>query len=252
MKPRITIDMERRLATTIDVHRFIQDINAGKFDRIVEALAGDDIEAQEEAYMELDRLVSTYTANNNKYPQRQQQTVLALTAKELLGKNLPDEYDWHGAFPVCDENGLIEDIIDADGYSHITGLAWDLTEYRWNGEAYFPAYFPVDLGALKRTPSVKKQKNIRILKSFAKQGDTIYGTTISKGNMTRTIRIFHANNGKIRDISYGASLILEWPYDEESNGICVHGAGMDALQHTVNTLAYTIWGDVTALKYAWL
>lgn len=153
MKPRITIDMERRLATTIDVHRFIQDINAGKFDRIVEALAGDDIEAQEEAYMELDRLVSTYTANNNKYPQRQQQTVLALTAKELLGKNLPDEYDWHGAFPVCDENGLIEDIIDADGYSHITGLAWDLTEYRWNGEAYFPAYFPVDLGALKRTPA---------------------------------------------------------------------------------------------------
>lgn len=75
----------------------------------------------------------------------------ALVAKELIGKHLPEGYDWHEAFPVVDEEGLIQDIIDGEGYSHITGDIWDLTEYRWDGAAYAP----VDLDALKIRPASK-------------------------------------------------------------------------------------------------
>ena len=70
-------------------------------------------------------------------------------------------------------------------------------------------------------------------------------TTLSMRSMSRTMSLKVVSEGRISDLTYYASKVLDWPLVEVngSRALRVGGAGMDMGFHTVYTLARVLFRD---------
>ena len=74
-------------------------------------------------------------------------------------------------------------------------------------------------------------------------GSTVYAKVnkVSGSGMSRNVGLYMSIDGKVKDISYHASKVLEWGYKEGyAGGVRVSGCGMDMLFHTVYSLSYAM------------
>lgn len=76
-------------------------------------------------------------------------------------------------------------------------------------------------------------------------GTKVYGsvTHVSSSGMSRniklTIAVHDGDECNIRDISWLAAKVLEWPYkDGYKGGVRVGGCGMNMVLHTIDSLSY--------------
>ncbi len=108
----------------------------------------------------------------------------------------------------------------------------------------------------------------QLLKYFVKEGDTVYTVlrSVSSSGMSRTMSLKVANEGRISDLTYWASKVLDYPLVEVngSRALRVGGCGMDMGFHVVYSLARGLFrdkyeagqGDVVdagySLSQAWL
>jgi hypothetical protein len=87
----------------------------------------------------------------------------------------------------------------------------------------------------------------QLLEFFVKEGDTVYTVlrSVAPSGMSRTMSLKVAKNGKILDLTYYASVVLEYPLVEVngSRAIRVGGAGMDMGFHVVYSLARVLFRD---------
>lgn len=79
------------------------------------------------------------------------------------------------------------------------------------------------------------------------EGDTIYTVlrSVAPSGMSRTMSLKVAKNGKILDLTYYASVVLDYPLVEVngSRALRVGGAGMDMGFHVVYSLARVLFRD---------
>ena len=87
----------------------------------------------------------------------------------------------------------------------------------------------------------------QLLEYFVKEGDTIYTVlrSVAPSGMSRTMSLKVAKNGKIQDLTYYASVVLDYPLVEVngSRAIRVGGAGMDFGFHVVYSLARVLFRE---------
>jgi hypothetical protein len=87
----------------------------------------------------------------------------------------------------------------------------------------------------------------QLLEYYLEEGATVYTVlrSVSSSGMSRTISLKVAKGGQILDLTYYASVILDWPLVEKngSRAIRVGGCGMDMGFHTVYTLARVLFRD---------
>jgi hypothetical protein len=102
----------------------------------------------------------------------------------------------------------------------------------------------------------------QLLTHYVSEGDTVYTVlrSVSSSGMSRTLSLKVAKEGKILDLTYYASIVLDWPLVEVngSRAIRVGGCGMDMGFHTVYTLSRVLFreeGSTTdagySLNHAW-
>jgi hypothetical protein len=107
--------------------------------------------------------------------------------------------------------------------------------------------------AEKKT-SKKEQKALdvayareQLLTHYLSEGDTVYTVlrSVSSSGMSRTISLKVARDGKILDLTYYASILLDWPLVEVngSRALRVGGCGMDMGFHTVYTLSRVLFRE---------
>jgi hypothetical protein len=90
----------------------------------------------------------------------------------------------------------------------------------------------------------REQTRASMLESI-KPGDTICCIirSVSSSGMSRRISLFHTADGKLRDITHNAAVIMG---DSCTDGaIRVQGCGMDMCFHTVYTLGRYLWPNGT-------
>jgi hypothetical protein len=97
----------------------------------------------------------------------------------------------------------------------------------------------------------------QLLTHYVKEGDTVYTVlrSVSSSGMSRTISLKVAKEGKILDLTYYASIVLDWPLVEVngSRALRVGGCGMDMGFHTVYTLSRVLFreeGSTTDAGYS--
>jgi hypothetical protein len=87
----------------------------------------------------------------------------------------------------------------------------------------------------------------QLLTHDLKEGDTVYTVlrSVSSSGMSRTISLKVAKEGKILDLTYYASIVLDWPLVEVngSRALRVGGCGMDMGFHTVYTLSRVLFRE---------
>jgi hypothetical protein len=87
----------------------------------------------------------------------------------------------------------------------------------------------------------------QILTHYLKEGDTVYTVlrSVSSSGMSRTLSLKVARDGKILDLTYYASILLDWPLVEVngSRALRVGGCGMDMGFHTVYTLSSILFRE---------
>jgi len=87
----------------------------------------------------------------------------------------------------------------------------------------------------------------QLLEYFVTEGDTIYTVlrSVAPSGMSRTMSLKVAKNGKILDLTYYASVVLDYPLVEVngSRAIRVGGCGMDMGFHAVYSLARVLFRD---------
>jgi len=87
----------------------------------------------------------------------------------------------------------------------------------------------------------------QLLTHYVSEGDTIYTVlrSVSSSGMSRTISLKVAKDGKILDLTYYASILLDWPLVEVngSRALRVGGCGMDMGFHTVYTLSRVLFRE---------
>ena len=119
--------------------------------------------------------------------------------------------------------------------------------------------------AEKKT-SKKEQKALdvayareQLLTHYLSEGDTVYTVlrSVSSSGMSRTISLKVAKEGKILDLTYYASIVLDWPLVEVngSRALRVSGCGMDMGFHTVYELSSALFSGQNragyVLNHAW-
>jgi hypothetical protein len=97
----------------------------------------------------------------------------------------------------------------------------------------------------------------QLLTHYLKEGDTVYTVlrSVSSSGMSRTISLKVAKEGKILDLTYYASILLDWTLVEVngSRALRVGGCGMDMGFHTVYTLSRVLFreeGSTTDAGYS--
>jgi hypothetical protein len=97
----------------------------------------------------------------------------------------------------------------------------------------------------------------QLLTHYVKEGDTVYTVlrSVSSSGMSRTISLKVAKDGKILDLTYYASILLDWTLVEVngSRALRVGGCGMDMGFHTVYTLSRVLFreeGSTTDAGYS--
>jgi len=87
----------------------------------------------------------------------------------------------------------------------------------------------------------------QLLEYFVTEGDTIYTVlrSVAPSGMSRTMSLKVAKNGKILDLTYYASVVLDYPLVEVngSRALRVGGCGMDMGFHAVYSLARVLFRD---------
>jgi hypothetical protein len=87
----------------------------------------------------------------------------------------------------------------------------------------------------------------QLLTHYLKEGDTVYTVlrSVSSSGMSRTLSLKVARDGKILDLTYYASILLDWPLVEVngSRALRVGGCGMDMGFHTVYTLSRVLFRE---------
>lgn len=87
----------------------------------------------------------------------------------------------------------------------------------------------------------------QLLTHYVSEGDTIYTVlrSVSSSGMSRKISLKVAKEGKILDLTYYASILLDWPLVEVngSRALRVGGCGMDMGFHTVYTLSRVLFRE---------
>jgi len=87
----------------------------------------------------------------------------------------------------------------------------------------------------------------QLLTHYVNEGDTIYTVlrSVAPSGMSRTMSLKVAKNGKIQDLTYYASVVLDYPLVEVngSRALRVGGAGMDMGFHVVYSLARVLFRD---------
>jgi hypothetical protein len=87
----------------------------------------------------------------------------------------------------------------------------------------------------------------QLLTHYVSEGDTIYTVlrSVSSSGMSRTLSLKVAKDGKILDLTYYASIVLEWPLVEVngSRALRVGGCGMDMGFHTVYSLSRVLFRE---------
>jgi hypothetical protein len=102
----------------------------------------------------------------------------------------------------------------------------------------------------------------QLLGRYVSEGSTVYTVlrSVSSSGMSRTLSLKVAKEGKILDLTYYASIVLDWPLVEVngSRALRVGGCGMDMGFHTVYTLSRVLFreeGSTTdagySLNHAW-
>jgi hypothetical protein len=102
----------------------------------------------------------------------------------------------------------------------------------------------------------------QLLTHYVSEGDTIYtvSRSVSSSGMSHKISLKVARDGKILDLTYYASIVLDWPLVEVngSRALRVGGGGMDMGFHTVCTLSRVLFREEGntkdagyALNHAW-
>ena len=104
----------------------------------------------------------------------------------------------------------------------------------------------------------------QLLTHYVSEGSTVYTVlrSVSSSGMSRTLSLKVAKDGKILDLTYYASIVLEWPLVEVngSRALRVGGCGMDMGFHTVYTLSRVLFREEGekmhcdsgyALNHAW-
>ena len=102
------------------------------------------------------------------------------------------------------------------------------------------------------TKKQQKQEEIeyakkQLLEFFVKEGDTVYTVlrSVAPSGMSRTMSLKVAKNGRILDLTYCASVVLDYPLVEVngSRAIRVGGGGMDMGFHVVYSLARVLFRE---------
>jgi hypothetical protein len=87
----------------------------------------------------------------------------------------------------------------------------------------------------------------QLLEYFVKEGDTVYTVlrSVSSSGMSRTMSLKVSREGKILDLTYYASVVLDYPLVEinGSRAVRVGGCGMDMGFHVVYSLARVLFRD---------
>lgn len=87
----------------------------------------------------------------------------------------------------------------------------------------------------------------QLLTHYVSEGDTIYTVlrSVASSGMSRTLSLKVAKDGKILDLTYYASILLDWPLVEVngSRAIRVGGCGMDFGFHTVYSLSRVLFRE---------
>lgn len=87
----------------------------------------------------------------------------------------------------------------------------------------------------------------RLLTHYINEGDTIYTVlrSVAPSGMSRTMSLKVAQNGRIVDLTYYASVVLDYPLVEVngSRAVRVGGCGMDMGFHVVYSLARVLFRD---------
>jgi hypothetical protein len=87
----------------------------------------------------------------------------------------------------------------------------------------------------------------QLLTYYVSEGDTIYTVlrSVSSSGMSRTLSLKVAKDGKILDLTYYASILLDWPLVEVngSRALRVGGCGMDMGFHTVYSLSRVLFRE---------
>ena len=85
----------------------------------------------------------------------------------------------------------------------------------------------------------------QLLTHYLSEGDTVYTVlrSVSSSGMSRKISLKVAKDGKILDLTYYASILLDWPLVEVngSRALRVGGCGMDMGFHTVYSLSRVLF-----------
>lgn len=87
----------------------------------------------------------------------------------------------------------------------------------------------------------------QLMTHYINEGDTIYTVlrSVASSGMSRTMSLKVAKDGKILDLTYYASVVLDYPLVEVngSRAIRVGGCGMDMGFHVVYSLARVLFRD---------
>ena len=87
----------------------------------------------------------------------------------------------------------------------------------------------------------------QLLEFFVKEGDTVYTVlrSVAPSGMSRTMSLKVSKEGRILDLTYYASVVLDYPLVEVngSRAIRVGGAGMDMGFHVVYSLSRVLFRD---------
>ena len=75
--------------------------------------------------------------------------------------------------------------------------------------------------------------------------------SVSASGMSRTIKVLLVEDGRIRDISYAASVALQWS-EGKNGGVKVGGCGMDMGFHLVYLLSSVLFADGYHVKHEWV
>jgi hypothetical protein len=96
----------------------------------------------------------------------------------------------------------------------------------------------------------------QLLTHYVSEGDTIYTVlrSVSSSGMSRTLSLKVAKDGKILDLTYYASILLEWPLVEVngSRALRVGGCGMDMGFHTVYSLSRVLFREAQTVDTGYL
>jgi hypothetical protein len=94
----------------------------------------------------------------------------------------------------------------------------------------------------------------QLLTHYVSEGATVYTVlrSVSSSGMSRKISLKVAKDGKILDLTYYASIVLDWPLVEVngSRALRVGGCGMDMGFHTVYTLSRVLFREEGSTKDA--